>query len=156
MDLARRNSLFLSPEQLTQQGKVDAYSDLATLAHTDVLELAPEPQLIRDLLSIRKRTTQSGYAIHLPLTSDGRHGDFAPALMLAVKHAAESAAFDFSLLSSGRPRQQPRTLAALGQGGFGAGLAPRIPTARGVLNTPIEHRGLPPRLARQLTKRGGF
>lgn len=48
------------------------------------LRLAPVPELIADVQRIRKRTTQSGIAIELPRTSDGRHCDFAPALAKAA------------------------------------------------------------------------
>lgn len=48
------------------------------------IELPPSPVLRSDLLHLRKRSTTAGISIDLPMTSDGRHCDFAPAVMLAL------------------------------------------------------------------------
>lgn len=74
----------------TEQTKLAAFTDLATLLHSDRLELAPEKTLLRDLRSIKKRTTQNGFSIHLPTTSDSRHTDFGPALAHAIQAATET------------------------------------------------------------------
>lgn len=46
--------------------------------HRKVLD---EPELIADLRRLMKRTTHTGLTIDMPVTSDGRHCDYAPALM---------------------------------------------------------------------------
>jgi hypothetical protein len=51
------------------------------------IELSPDPIVIADLLSARKRLTPNGVKIDLPVTKDGRHADFAPAVVLAVEKA---------------------------------------------------------------------
>lgn len=86
-DLARRFGLHLEIDKTTAASKLEDFTVLQTLIHSDVLELPPDPQVRRDLLSIRKRTTQQGVAIVLPRTGDGRHADYAPALCSAAKHA---------------------------------------------------------------------
>jgi hypothetical protein len=50
------------------------------------IELAPSDgdRLRGDVLRLRKRVTQSGVRIDLPSTQDGRHCDYAPALMLVL------------------------------------------------------------------------
>ena len=49
------------------------------------IELPPHAELLADLRAVRKRVTQSGIAIVLPKTADGRHCDFAPSLVLALR-----------------------------------------------------------------------
>jgi hypothetical protein len=87
-DLAARYGLQLNIRPTTAKSKLEDFTNLATLVHTDCLELAPEPTLRRDLLSVKRRTTQQGVSIVLPKTGDGRHCDFAPALATAVSVAA--------------------------------------------------------------------
>lgn len=155
VDLARRYRLFLETEQLSQQAKVDAYTDLATVVHTDRLEFSPHPILTRDVLSIRRRLTQSGVAIHLPVTSDGRHADFAPALVLAIKHANAAVGYDGAMWRTDN-RQPLRRMSTCEQGGFGitspaaeARYRRSLQNAH-ILNVPPELRGLPP------SRRHGF
>lgn len=45
---------------------------------------AGDTEMVRDLSSVRKRVTQNGIAIDLPITADGRHADFAAALALGL------------------------------------------------------------------------
>lgn len=49
-----------------------------------LVELAPVPQLAEDLKRVRKRVTQQGVQVVLPKTTDGRHCDYAPAVVLAL------------------------------------------------------------------------
>lgn len=63
--------------------RVDAYDTAKELVNTGALELAPVQQLREDLLRVKKRVTQSGITIDLPVVG-GRHCDFAPSLVLAV------------------------------------------------------------------------
>lgn len=39
-----------------------------------------------DLKRVKRRTTSTGFAIHLPKTQDGRHCDFAPPFVRAITH----------------------------------------------------------------------
>src|SRR5262249_4538313 len=89
----------------TPVNRLECFTDLATILHSGRLELSPERTLRRDLLVVKKRTTQQGYTIHLPHSSDGRHADFAPALAAAVPEAATAHnASDMRVLSVGSAR----------------------------------------------------
>lgn len=70
-------------------GRLEAFTNAATLLHTDRIELAPVRQFRSDLLAVKKRTTQTGATIVFPKTRDGRHCDFAPALVAALRAAKE-------------------------------------------------------------------
>lgn len=60
----------------------DRYGKIATWLTKDWFELpSGEPQLIDDMKRVQKRVTQNGIAIILPRTADGRHCDFAPAIV---------------------------------------------------------------------------
>lgn len=84
-DLAERYGLHLEVTPTTAKSKLEDFTNLATLIHTDRVELPPDRQFRSDLLSVRKRTTQNGQTIVLPRTSDGRHCDYAPALASAIR-----------------------------------------------------------------------
>jgi hypothetical protein len=51
------------------------------------VELPPVPHVRTDLLHVRKRVTPTGVTVDYPMTSDGRHCDFGPALMLVLTKA---------------------------------------------------------------------
>jgi len=61
----------------------EMYRKLGLLLSADRIELPPHPVLKNDLKLVRKRATANGVRIDLPKTPDGRHADFAPALVLA-------------------------------------------------------------------------
>ncbi len=88
--LAKRYGLTLRVDKTSATSKLEDFTNFATLAHTDAIEFSPDRALRRDLLAVKRRATQSGMTIVLPKTSDGRHADFAPALVAAVKHAKEA------------------------------------------------------------------
>lgn len=109
VDLARRYGLHVRIDKATATSKLEDFTNLATLVHSDRIELSPDPQLRRDLLSVKKRVTQSGLSIVLPRTSDGRHADLAPALCSAVKHGAKiRGPGDNVVFSSGRSERSTR------------------------------------------------
>lgn len=87
--IARRHGLDLDETTVTAASKLDMFGTLATLISSRDVELSPDPLLRSDLLSVRRRTTQAGVAIHLPTTADGRHADFASALALGVFVASQ-------------------------------------------------------------------
>ena len=53
------------------------------------MELAPDPLLRQDLLSVVRRLTPDGMRFDLPISNDGRHADYAPAVVLAVEKACD-------------------------------------------------------------------
>jgi hypothetical protein len=90
-DIARRYGLDLHVVPTTAASKLRDFTDLATYVHTDRIELSPDKQFVQDLLSIKKRVTQQGTTIVLPRTGDGRHADYAPALVAALQRATARA-----------------------------------------------------------------
>jgi hypothetical protein len=84
-DLAREQGLQLWEAHLTETEKTQAYMTIRTKLAQGEIELPPEPMLRSDLLRVKKRTTQNGVQIVLPKTGDGRHCDYAPALLLALR-----------------------------------------------------------------------
>lgn len=83
-DIARRYGLNVFEKTITQAVKVELFESMRTKLTEGDVELPPDPVLRSDLLSVRKRVTQSGITIELPRTSDGRHADYAPALALLL------------------------------------------------------------------------
>jgi hypothetical protein len=49
------------------------------------VELPSDPMLLKDFKVIRKRVTQSGIAIDMPQTSDGRHADYGAAVAMLLR-----------------------------------------------------------------------
>jgi hypothetical protein len=90
-DIALRHGITLWVEKTSGPSKLEDFTNLATLVHSDRVELPPDKTVRRDLLGVKKRTTQQGHTIVLLRTSDGRHCDFAPALAAAVKAATVAA-----------------------------------------------------------------
>lgn len=84
MPMAAARGLYLYADALTQQKRFEYCSRVKVALELDCLELSPDPKVGRDLVSVRRRITQNGVTIHLPETSDGRHADFVPALMLGL------------------------------------------------------------------------
>ena len=82
--LGKQVGLTLRPCTLNANSRARKYLAIRTRLDTGEIELPPVPKLRTDLLHLRKRATPGGAAIDLPMTSDGRHCDFAPALMLAL------------------------------------------------------------------------
>ena len=82
------NALIVVEDRDTTTEKDERWMDLRTKIVAGQVELSPDPVLRSDLLSARKRYTANGIKVDLPLTRDGRHADYAPALNLAVAKAA--------------------------------------------------------------------
>jgi hypothetical protein len=73
----------------------DDFTESNWRAHAKLLEkhvsertisLPPNAALRADILGIQRRLTARSWQIVLPSTGDGRHGDYAPALCLSLKH----------------------------------------------------------------------
>lgn len=82
--LARQVGLSLVPWTFNASQRAKRYLGIRTRMDSNELELPPIRHLRTDLLHLRKRPTPGGMTVDLPLTSDGRHCDFAPALMLVL------------------------------------------------------------------------
>ena len=70
--------------RFVERERAEKYMAIKTRLDRGEIELPPVPALRNDLLHIRKRVTPTGYGVVLPLTSDGRHCDYGPSLMLAL------------------------------------------------------------------------
>lgn len=85
--LGRMKGLSIAQWTLNGAQKFDKYLAIRTHMDRGLLELPPTPHLRSDLLHIRKRVTPDGVRVQLPQTSDGRHCDYGPSLMLALSKA---------------------------------------------------------------------
>lgn len=79
--LAELAGLTLVQQDFGTGEQYDAYKTAQTWLTLGQLELAPVLELLTDLKRVKRRVTQSGLSIVLPHTADGRHCDFAPALV---------------------------------------------------------------------------
>lgn len=84
VSIGRQVGLTLRPTTLNQQSRARRYLAIRTRLDSGEIELPPVAKLRTDLLHLRKRVTPGGMAVDLPMTSDGRHCDYAPALMLVL------------------------------------------------------------------------
>lgn len=99
--IAAQYGLTLDVTPWAAANRLEAFTNLATLTHSDRIEFAPHKQLRNDLRAIKKRLTQTGATIVIPTTKDGRHSDFAPALAAAIRTAAQVANIDTDLSIGG-------------------------------------------------------
>jgi len=75
----------------------DDFTESNWRAHAKLLEKhvsertisLPPNAALADILGIQRRLTARSWQIVLPSTGDGRHGDYAPALCLSLKHLPE-------------------------------------------------------------------
>ena len=71
---------------MSRVDRAKKYMSLKTRMNDGTIELPPLPEVRSDLQRIKKRVTQNGIDIHLPSTSDGRHCDFAPSIVLSIQN----------------------------------------------------------------------
>lgn len=88
-DIADEFGLSLSEHPWTAAEKTRLFTNLATQMLEGMVELPPDPALANDLKLVRRVATQTGVAIHLPKSKDGRHSDYAPALAMALSKWVE-------------------------------------------------------------------
>jgi hypothetical protein len=84
-DLAEPYGIALVPILMSEKEKTEGYLALYHRCAEEEVQLAPDPWVIADLQRLKKITTQSGVRIELPKTSDGRHCDYAPTILLAAR-----------------------------------------------------------------------
>ena len=80
--------LLVTVDTATGAEKAKRYIDFKTRLNSGGIELAPDPVMRADLLSIRRRLTPTGTTFDLPITRDGRHSDYAPAVILGIDKAS--------------------------------------------------------------------
>ncbi|HHH27475.1 MAG TPA: hypothetical protein ENK57_03870 [Polyangiaceae bacterium] len=87
--LARRHDVVLVQHTANTREKNDWYRSLALDVSqaasedppADAVELCDVPHVRDDLVRVQRKLTQHGSSIYLPITSDGRHCDLAPAIV---------------------------------------------------------------------------
>jgi hypothetical protein len=82
--IAANHGLALRQERITQERRYELCDRLAVEITDKCFELSPDPVVRADLLGTRKRPTAGGVTVVFPRTGDGRHGDYVPALALAL------------------------------------------------------------------------
>lgn len=87
LKLGRQQGLNIVQWTIGGADKFARYLSIRQAMDRGQLDLPPTPHLRTDLMHIRKRVTPDGVRVQLPQTSDGRHCDFGPALMLALSKA---------------------------------------------------------------------
>lgn len=84
-DFGREHSIHIGQVDLGTEERTKRYLGLKSRLSEGLVDLPPDTYLRNDLLRVKRRPTQKGgVAIHLPLTGDGRHCDYAPAMVLAL------------------------------------------------------------------------
>ena len=95
VDLAQRvGGLRLYPIMTRAKQKVDWAQEIRMCMLEGRIELPPVEALREDLMRVRKVPTATGMTLRLPQTSDGRHCDYIPSLLLAWSQHVPDAAID--------------------------------------------------------------
>lgn len=84
-DIAQTFGLTLVLEEWNAKENMDAYLSFRTAMEEGCVELPPDSQVAKDIRLIRKVAQPRGPTIRLGTTADGRHCDYAPALVRALK-----------------------------------------------------------------------
>jgi hypothetical protein len=93
--LGRHEKLTVTVHAMTTAEIVHCYDALRlrVLEGPKAIELHGDPYLRGDLLAVRKVVTNQAVRIALPITSDGRHADYAPPTALLCEMASSSPAW---------------------------------------------------------------
>lgn len=82
--LGRQVGITISQWRYNEADRAKKHLAIRTRMDMGEVELPPIPQMRTDMLHIRKRITPGGIGVVLPQTSDGRHCDWGPTLMLVL------------------------------------------------------------------------
>ena len=85
-DLARDYGLAVIVSQTPPGESGDLHRELHALVESGLLELPADDEMKSDMQRVKRILTQNGMRYELPVTADGRHCDYVPPLLLAVKH----------------------------------------------------------------------
>lgn len=83
-DLAHDLGLHIRVVNMTEREKAAKFMSLKTKMAGGEIEIPPDKKLRGDLIQVQKRSTTNGIKIVLPKTSDGRHCDYVPSMLLAL------------------------------------------------------------------------
>lgn len=100
--IANRTRLGISiiVDKPTAGQRLERYEATLTRFLDDALEIPRDPVVRADLLAVRRRITKGSdsFTIHMGITADGRHADYAPSIVLVLSRlptiAAQARAFD--------------------------------------------------------------
>lgn len=87
--IAEQFGITVTEEKPTVEDATERYIDFKRRVLEQLVELPPDPDVRADLTAVKCKATMRGLNFELPLTPDGRHTDYAPALVL-VTHLAGS------------------------------------------------------------------
>ncbi len=82
--LGRQAGIRIHQWRYSSEERAKKFLSIRARIDSNELELPPIQKMRTDLLHIRKRVTPAGMSIVLPMTSDGRHCDWGPTLMLVL------------------------------------------------------------------------
>lgn len=89
-DIAAMSGLSLAQCVWSEAEKSRRYLQARTWIVDGEVELPDDPVLLADLRRVQRKAVASGIRIVLPETGDGRHCDFAPAVVLALTNAKQT------------------------------------------------------------------
>lgn len=82
-DIGNRHGISVwADTAITSKKKLDMFETLRALLADGRLEIPAVPELLADLRHVRKRVAANAISVHLPVTPNGRHCDYASALAL--------------------------------------------------------------------------
>lgn len=82
--IAEQEGISIIEACTTQHDNVERVENIRLLLESERLELPPDRTLRADLLRVRRRVNQKNTTMAMPVTADGRHCDFVPALGLCL------------------------------------------------------------------------
>lgn len=85
-ELAAQQGISLAEDPFTDTEWRAHAKNLEKLVSEHSIDLPPNAAMRADILGMQKTLTARSYTISLPKSNDGRHGDYAPSLVLALKH----------------------------------------------------------------------
>ena len=88
-ELAEEAGITLWQDDFTEAGWRSVAKILEKHVSEHTIELPPDAAMRADILGMQRRLTGKSWTVLLPTTGDGRHGDYAPSLCLALKHAPQ-------------------------------------------------------------------
>lgn len=84
IEAGRRHNLRVDQCHTSEQDKAKRWLEIRAKLVEGEMQLPNNQTFLSDLRRVRRKATQTGVSIHLPVTNDGRHCDYAPAFLLAV------------------------------------------------------------------------
>lgn len=99
-EMAADEGITIVEHTWTSETKWEMFKAFGEKLDEYAVELPPLPELTEDLKRVRRAVTQQRMAVILPKTADGRHCDFAPAVVLALARYLDDAAEDVSALTA--------------------------------------------------------